>query len=75
MNKGKGSIDDPDNYHGITLLTSMGKLFTSVPNVRLTNYMDGIGVLGDEQACFKVGYSTTDHIFVLKSIIDMYLHM
>ena len=31
-------------------------------------------ILGEEQAGLREGYSTIDHIFVLKSIIDIYLH-
>ncbi|KAJ8049160.1 hypothetical protein HOLleu_01775 [Holothuria leucospilota] len=33
--KNKGSIYDPDNYRGITLLSCMGKLFTACVNARL----------------------------------------
>ena len=33
--KKKGSIDDPDNYRGITLLSCIGKLFTASINARL----------------------------------------
>ena len=29
-------------------------------------------MLGEEQAGFKYGYSTIDHIFVLKTIIELY---
>lgn len=72
--KNKGSIDDPDNYRGITLLSCIGKLFTSVVNKRLSDYVEATGILGEEQAGFREGYSTLDHIFVLYSIIDLYLH-
>ena len=72
--KGKGDINNPDNYRGITILSCMGKLFTAVINKRLTYYVEAIGLLGDEQAGFRQGFSTIDHIFVLHSILDIYLH-
>ena len=50
--KNKGSIDDPHNYRGITLLSCLGKLFTSVIDARLTAYLESTWVLGDEQAGF-----------------------
>ena len=42
-------------------------------NTRLTKYLDATGLLGEEQAGFRANYSTTDHIFTLHSIIDIYL--
>ena len=72
--KNKGSPKDPDNYRGITLLSCIGKLFTSVINNRLTHYIDATGSMGDEQAGFRHGYSTMDHIFTLHAIINMYLY-
>ena len=71
--KNKGSTEDPDNYRGITLLSCLGKLFTSVINNRLKKYMENLSLLGEEQAGFRAGYSTTDHIFTLKCIIDIFL--
>ena len=43
--KKKGSPDDPNNYRGITLLSVLGKLFTSCINVHLGNYLDARGVV------------------------------
>ena len=71
--KNKGSAKNPDNYRGITLLSCIGKLFTAVLNARLTTYIEGMGIMGGEQAGFREGYSTTDQIFVLHSLIDFYL--
>lgn len=70
--KGKGLPDDPDNYRGITLLSCLGKLFTAVINHRITMYVESQGLIGDEQAGFRSGHSTLDHIFVLNSIIEFY---
>ena len=72
--KKKGSVDDPDNYRGITLLSCVGKLFTACINARLTVYVEGVGIMGEEQAGFRENYSTFDHIFTLHALVDFYLH-
>ena len=71
--KDKGSLNDPDNYRGITLLSCVGKLFTAVLNDRVTKYLDAVGGIGDEQAGFRQGHSTIDHIFALHAILNIYL--
>ena len=55
--KKKGSPQDVNNYRGITLLSCIGKLFTSCINTRLTKYLDRKGIIGEEQAGFREGYS------------------
>ena len=62
--KKKGLPTDPDNYRGITLLSCVGKLFTACINHRLSLYIDD-DILGKEQAGFREGYSTIDHIFCI----------
>ena len=69
--KSKGSDRDPDNYRGITILSCMGKLFTAVLNQRITNCTESRGIMGDEQAGFREGFSAIDHAFVLSSIINI----
>ena len=71
--KNKGSINDPDNYRGITLLSCVGKLFSALLNERITRYLDAVGGIGDEQAGFRQGHSTVDHIFALHAILSIYL--
>uniref|UniRef100_A0A0N7ZBB2 Reverse transcriptase domain-containing protein n=1 Tax=Scylla olivacea TaxID=85551 RepID=A0A0N7ZBB2_SCYOL len=71
--KNKGDVDDPHNYRGITLLSCLGKVFTSVLNDRLTSYSDSHNIIKENQAGFRQGYSTLDHIFLLKNIIDLFL--
>ena len=69
--KKKGNINDPDNYRGITLLSCLGKLFTMVINDRLKFYLEDNKMLGEEQAGFREGYSTLDHIFSLHCILQL----
>ena len=71
--KNKGDINDPDNYRGITLLSCLGKLFTSVINERLTVFIDSNKIMSEAQAGFRKGYSTTDQIFTLKCIVELFL--
>ncbi len=69
--KNKGSVSDPDNYRGITLLSCTSKLFTACINKRLSIYVED-QILGEEQAGFRGGYSTIDHTFVLQLVIELY---
>ena len=43
--KGKGDIKEAGNYGGITLLSCLGKLFTSMLNWRLTKFLEQNNVL------------------------------
>lgn len=71
--KNKGDIDDINNYKGITLLSCLGKLFTSVINERLYNYLTHANLLGNEQTGFRAKHSTLDHIFVLQVLSNFYI--
>ena len=68
----KGDKSSPDNYRGITILSWFEKLITAVLNSRLNKYLESMNVLLEEQAGFRKGYGTTDHIFNLKCLIDLY---
>ena len=59
---------------GWAILSCYGKLFTCILNNRLHTYLENSGLLCEEQAGFRKGYSTTDHISNLKCLIDLYLH-
>ena len=71
--KKKGSVKDPDNYRPITLLSCLGKLFTSILNNRISYYFDICNLMGEEQAGFREDYCTLDHTFTLYCLIDIYL--
>ena len=54
-------------------MSCLGKLFTSCINVRLGKYCEAWGIIGEEQAAFREGYGTMDHVFVFNEIINLYL--
>ena len=72
--KNKGETCDPDNDKGISIVSCFGKLFTSVLNQRLGIFINGYGLIGSEQGGFRKGHSTIDYVFVLKTLIDLYLN-
>ena len=69
--KKKGSPKEPCNYRPITILSCLGKLFTSVLNQRLTSYLEDNSVLHENQAGFRRDYSTSNHLLTLHVIIDI----
>jgi len=71
--KNKGDPLDPNSYRGITILSCLGKLFTSILSTRINDYTNDANILGLEQAGFRKNHSTIDHIFMLNSLIEIYL--
>ena len=68
--KNKGSKLDPGNYRPITLLSCLGKLFTSILNNRLNKFIDENNILLENQSGFRKEYSTLDNIFSLFSLLE-----
>ena len=60
---------DPNKYRGITLLSIVGKIYTSVLNNRLYNFCENHGLIVDEQAGFRTSRSTVDQLFILTEVI------
>ena len=69
--KNKGNINSPENYRPITLLSCLGKLFTSIINDRLYKFAEKYEILCPNQAGFRKGLSTIDNLFVLQSLIEI----
>ena len=66
----KGDKKNPANYRGITLTSTMGKLFTYVLNQRFTAWAEELNFLSNAQFAYRTGYSTRDAIFLLNSILS-----
>lgn len=69
--KRNGDPGQPENYRPITILSCFGKLFTAILNLRLNNFIKYNNILEENQAGFRSGYSTTDHIFALHALTEI----
>jgi hypothetical protein len=67
----KGDTLDPNNYRAISVSSCLSKIFTHIINQRLGDFCDDNDIIPCEQIGFCKGHGTTDHIFVLKTIIDL----
>ncbi len=68
----KGSVSDPNNYRGISLLSVVSKIFTKILCTRLTEWAELNNMLYEAQAGFRKGRSTVDQIFSLQSLVQKY---
>ena len=65
----KGNVENMENYRGVTLLSVVGKPFTSILNTRLNEWAEKYHIYVEGQSGFRKGMSTVDNIFVLHSLI------
>jgi hypothetical protein len=68
----KGAKNNPENYRGIALGSCLSKVFCTILNKRLNKFLNENDILPKNQIGFRKGYRTTDHVFVLKTLIDKY---
>ena len=69
----KGNLTDCGTWRGITLLSVPAKVMGRVLFI-ITRLHDAVdGMLREEQAGFRSGRSTTEHIFVLRNVIEQSL--
>ena len=61
---------DPLTYRGITVTSCVYKVLCSVLLARLTLWCNNNEVIVDEQNGFRVGRSTTDHLFTVTSVLE-----
>ena len=68
-----GDSSMPENY-GIAINSCIGKLFNTVLNNRLDKYLIDNNLINKCQIRFSKKARTSDHIFVLKTLIDKYIN-
>ena len=69
-----GDPTQPENYRPITILSCFGKLFTAILNARINNFIEYHNILNENQAGFRSGFSTVDHIFTLYTLSEILKH-
>ena len=67
-----GPTDDPGNYRGLAIGSTMAKLYSTVLLNRLEEIITERGTLSKNQIGFIKGHRTADHIYVLKTLITKY---
>ena len=66
--RGKDPLN-PLSYRGISLMSTVAKIFSTILNNRITNHLDDKGLLCNEQKGFRKLRSCLDHIYTLTSIV------
>ena len=62
----------PDNYRGLTINSTLSKVFNSILNQRLTSFLENNKISNNKQIGFKKKARTADHIFVLNTLMNKY---
>ena len=68
----KGDPKLPENYRGIAINPSIAKLFNLILNKRLDKFLTDRNCIDSCQIGFSKNARTSDHMFVLKCLIDKY---
>ena len=66
----KGDTDNPSNYRGITLISSLANIFSMCLRNRLNKYCEDENVFNDCQFGFRDKKSTVDCVFILYNFIQ-----
>ena len=62
---------DTNNYRGITILSSIAKIFTKMINNRLSKWLDLNKIISESQFGFREKRNTTDCMFILNGLLDI----
>ena len=68
-----GNENEVNNYRGISLLSCVGKLFTSIINNRLNKWAESQSVFDQSQYGFRDKKSTIDAMFILQNVVDIFI--
>lgn len=64
-----GDLTDLGNYRGISLISSVAKLYTRALNIKMQTFLEDSKSLLREQAGFRTDRRCLDHIFTLQDVV------
>ena len=65
--------NDPNNYRGVAVSSCLGKLFNKLLQNRLENFCNKKEYVCETQGSGKKGSRTSDHLLIVKFLIDKYV--
>ena len=68
-----GIENDTNNFRGLAIGSSLGKLYSHILLNRLMNYIKDNNLISPKQIGFMKNTRTSDHIFLLQTIIEKYV--
>ena len=68
-----GSMSDPNNFRGVSLIDILNKILTGMMYDRIHKWAEDNSKLNESQSGFRKGYSTIDNLFTLMSLGQKYL--
>ena len=68
-----GDANITDNYRGLTINSCLAKLFNTVMNNRLLNFLEKNKLICDNQIGFRRKARTSDHIFIIPFFVNIVL--
>lgn len=72
--RGKGGMKCPSNYRGMSLLSTLLKIYTWMLAARINDWIERKGIISELQMEFRKT-RTTHNTFILRIITDKYLSM
>ena len=66
-----GSLFELANYRGITLSSSVYKVFSKVIEEKIVSYLEDNNILGESQRAFLINRRLKDHVFILQGICSL----
>ena len=67
-----GTLDNTNNYRGISVLSCVAKLFNTVLTKRLDDFLNNHNLINSVQIGLTKKARTSDHMFVLRTLIEKY---